>query len=107
MLQVAREVHSLIGGEVDHASTDEEDLPDNTKVVRRLAALNLLAGLGWAPALGFWEVRHDVPAVTWETAGCTVLNSSRAGRFCKAGCHSPQSLKYYVLHALSCMHHAE
>jgi hypothetical protein len=62
MLQVAREVHTLIGGQVDHASTDDEDLSDDTKVVRRLAAINLLAATGWTPTLGFWEVRHEGPA---------------------------------------------
>jgi hypothetical protein len=51
-------VHDLIGGEVDHASSDEEDLSEDTKVVRCLAALNLLATTGWAPHLGFWEVSH-------------------------------------------------
>jgi hypothetical protein len=56
-LQVARAVHGLIGCEVDHASTDEEDLTDDIKVVRRLAALNLLAAQGWTPTLAFWEVR--------------------------------------------------
>jgi hypothetical protein len=55
-------VHDLIGGEVDHASTDEEDLADDIKVVRRLAALNLLAAKGWTPTLAFWEVR-----VMWTT----------------------------------------
>jgi hypothetical protein len=56
-LQVARAVHDLIGGEVDHASTDEDDLTDDIKVLRRLAALNLLAAKGWSPTLAFWEVR--------------------------------------------------
>jgi hypothetical protein len=59
--QVAQAVYDLIGGEVDHASTDEDDLSDDTKVVRRLAALNLLATQGWSPTLGFWEVRTGPP----------------------------------------------
>jgi hypothetical protein len=58
LLQVACAVHKLIGGEVEHASSDEEDLSEDTQVVRRLAALNLLATQGWSPTLGFWEVRR-------------------------------------------------
>jgi hypothetical protein len=57
LLQVARGIYVLIGGEVDHASTNENNLPDDTKVLRRLAALNLLADNHWTPTLGFWEVR--------------------------------------------------
>jgi hypothetical protein len=60
LLQVAQAVYDLIGGEVDHASTDEEDLSDDIKVVRRLAALNLLAAKGWTPTVSFWEVRDLV-----------------------------------------------
>jgi hypothetical protein len=56
---VARDVYDLIGGEVDHASTDEDDLSEGNKMRRRLAALNLLAADKWTPTLGFWEVRHD------------------------------------------------
>jgi hypothetical protein len=43
--------------QVDHASSDEDHLSADTKVVRRLATLNLLAAKGWTPHLGFWEVR--------------------------------------------------
>jgi hypothetical protein len=59
-------VYDLIGGEVDHASTDEEDLADDIKVLRRLAALNLLAAKGWTPTLGFWEVREGRRGTSWE-----------------------------------------
>jgi hypothetical protein len=59
-------VYDLIGGEVDHASTDEEGLPDDIKVLRRLAALNLLAAKGWTPTLGFWEVREGRRGTSWE-----------------------------------------
>jgi hypothetical protein len=64
-LQVAREVHTLIGGEVNHASTDEDDLSDDIKVVRRLAALNLLAAKGWTPTVAFWEVRAGCQSPAW------------------------------------------
>ena len=54
--QVAQTVHELVGGEVEHRSTDEHDLSDKDKLSRRLMALNLLKLEGWTPTLEFWEV---------------------------------------------------
>jgi hypothetical protein len=58
MRQVARAVHEVVGGEVEHRSTDEHDLSDGQKRSRRLLALNLLRLEGWTPTLEFWEVNH-------------------------------------------------
>jgi hypothetical protein len=56
--QVARGVHALVGGEVDHATPDAAPLGDDTKMMRRLLALNLMGREGWAPDLELWKVRH-------------------------------------------------
>jgi hypothetical protein len=53
---VARGIHTLVGGEVDHATPDAAPLGDDTKMLRRLLALNLMAREGWAPDLELWKV---------------------------------------------------
>jgi len=55
-LQVSRAVHQLIGGEVEHIGTDEEDLNDHDKMLNRLYALNLLEISGFAPIVTLWQV---------------------------------------------------
>jgi hypothetical protein len=55
--QVARGIHALVGGEVDHATPDAAPLGDDTKMLRRLLALNLMAREGWAPDTQLWKVR--------------------------------------------------
>jgi hypothetical protein len=49
-------VHTLVGGEVDHATPDAAPLGDDTKMMRRLLALNLMGREGWAPDLELWKV---------------------------------------------------
>jgi hypothetical protein len=53
---VARGIHTLVGGEVDHATPDAAPLGDDTKMLRRLLALNLMAREGWAPDAQLWKV---------------------------------------------------
>ncbi len=51
-------MHGLLGGEVEHDSTAEDNLDDYSKMMHRLAALNLMAAEGWAPNIAFWQVRR-------------------------------------------------
>ena len=51
-------MYKLIGGEVDHASSDEDDLSDAAKMLRRLYALNLMMLEGWQPDITLWQVRE-------------------------------------------------
>jgi hypothetical protein len=50
-------VHALLGGVVDHRGTDAWDLADDTKLLQRLYALNVMRLEGHEPDVVLWTVR--------------------------------------------------
>jgi hypothetical protein len=50
-------VHDLLGGVVVHRGTDAWDLADDTKLLQRLYALNVLRLEGHEPDVALWTVR--------------------------------------------------
>jgi hypothetical protein len=59
-------VHGLLGGVVDHRGTDAWDLADDTKLLQRLYALNVLRLEGHEPDVQLWTVRghNSTPSCT-------------------------------------------
>lgn len=53
---ISSEVYKLVGGIVRHAGTDQDDLDDNAKKMRRLYALNIVALEGFRPDVRLWAV---------------------------------------------------
>ena len=53
-------VHALLGGVVDHRGTDAWDLADDTKLLQRLYALNVLRLEGHDPDAELWTVRRTI-----------------------------------------------
>jgi hypothetical protein len=53
-------VHALLGGVVDHRGTDAWDLADDTKLLQRLYALNVLRLEGHSPNVELWTVRSHI-----------------------------------------------
>jgi hypothetical protein len=63
-------VHALLGGVVDHRGTDAWDLADDTKLLQRLYALNVLRLEGHEPDVQLWTVSR-----TGSTAAsCTAVS---------------------------------
>jgi hypothetical protein len=52
-------VHGLLGGVVDHRGTDAWDLADDTNLLQRLYALNVLRLEGHEPDAQLWTVRGE------------------------------------------------
>lgn len=50
-------VHELLGGVVEHRGTDAQDLADDTKLLQRLYALNIMRLEGHTPDVALWTVR--------------------------------------------------
>jgi hypothetical protein len=57
---VSGQVHELLGGVVEHSGTDAHDLSDDTKLLQRLYALNILRLEGQEPDTALWTVRQHV-----------------------------------------------
>jgi hypothetical protein len=52
-------VHGLLGGVVEHRGTDAWDLADDSKLLQRLYALNILRLEGHDPDVELWMVRQQ------------------------------------------------
>jgi hypothetical protein len=59
---VSSQVHALMGGVVEHRGTDAYDLSDDTKLLQRLYALNVVRLEGQEPDVTLWTVRMTVHA---------------------------------------------
>jgi hypothetical protein len=64
---VALEVRDLVGGEVEH-TTSEQHLDSDTTYERRLLALDMLRLEGCIPTLEFWQVCNFIGRPAGGTA---------------------------------------
>jgi hypothetical protein len=94
-------VHELLGGVVEHRSTDAHDLSDDTKLLQRLYALNILRLEGQEPDTALWTVRvymnMHCPLLAWC---CTVWYCAARHASCTeaSGIMQPDFCVLSVLH---------
>lgn len=82
---ISTKVHKLVGGVVRHVATDEDDLCDSDKMMQRLYSMNVMASLGWKPAVELWQVGLHVLHIEgcfpgmWALVSYTIATCSRSG----------------------------
>lgn len=81
MLAVSTAVHDMLGGVVEHRGTDSTDLPDESKLLQRLYALNVMRLEGQSPDVQLWRVNTSLNSAvvqSWLAYGTECHVSSGA-----------------------------
>lgn len=60
---VSTQVHDLVGGVVEHLSTDEDDLSESQKLLQRVYSMSIMRLEGHEPDLELWTVSLPGSAV--------------------------------------------